>query len=171
MPHTADVITNKISPDRSLIGESVMIKGELISDEDVIIQGGVDGIIYLKNNSLALGPHALIKATLFVKSMVAQGEVNGDVYASDQVVLKKPCHHTGNIHAPRISIESGAMLMGDVEMEAQNIEHAFATLSGSVFAQDKQAVNEQDRRSANENNRQQSMPNGAKDWPIFYPRS
>jgi cytoskeletal protein CcmA (bactofilin family) len=104
--------------------------------------------------------------------MVAQGEVKGDVYASEQAVLKKPCHHTGNIHAPRISIESGAILMGGVEMEAQNIEHAFETLSGCAITQDQSSSNSKNNeQSVADANRQQAMPAGSKDWPIFYPRS
>jgi len=164
-----EAILNMLSPDRSLIGESVMIKGELISEEDVVIQGGVDGIIYLKNHSLALGPHALIKATLFIKSLVAQGEVNGHVYASEQVVLKKPCHHTGDIHSPRISIESGAVLLGGVEMEAQNIEEVFERLSGSQFAQ--QNVNVEAEKKEEDDDGTQTGSTTAKDWPIFYPRT
>lgn len=114
---------------KSLIGEAVMIKGEVIAEEDVVVQGQIDGIVYFKNNSLIVGHNAQIQANIFVKSIVMHGEIKGDVYANDKVVIKRPGHIFGDLHSPRVSIESGAVLMGNIEMEPQNIEKAFADMA------------------------------------------
>lgn len=162
--------------DRSMIGESVMIKGEITSGEDVLIQGAIEGVIYFKSNSLGVGPHASIKGNVFVKAMVAQGEVKGDVYASEQVILRKPGHVTGTIHAPRISIESGAVLSGGIEMEPQNIDKVFSTINDSslqaMASSAMQSGNAQDNQKQKESG-QQSASSLIKDaaMPIFYPRS
>jgi cytoskeletal protein CcmA (bactofilin family) len=123
--------------DISVIGESVMVKGEIIAEEDVVLQGQVDGTIYFKNNSLVAGHQAQIHGNLFVKSIVTHGEIKGDIYASDQVIVKKLGHIFGNTHAPRISIESGAILMGNIEMEPQDIEKAFSNVVGYSVTKEK----------------------------------
>ncbi len=135
------MVNNKINheypfKDISVIGESVMIKGEIIAEEDVVLQGQVDGTIYFKNNSLVAGHQAQIHGNIFVKSIVSHGEIKGDIYAGDQVILKKLGHIFGNTHAPRISIESGAILMGNIEMEPQDIEKAFSNIVGYAITKE-----------------------------------
>jgi cytoskeletal protein CcmA (bactofilin family) len=162
--------------DRSMIGESVMIKGEITSGEDVLIQGEIEGVIYFKANSLGVGPHASIKGNVFVKAMVGQGQVKGDIYASERVILRKPCHVTGMVHAPRISIESGAVLSGGVEMEPQNIDKVFSTINDSslqaMASTAMQTGNAQDGQKQKDAG-SQSAASLIKDagMPIFYPRS
>lgn len=114
--------------DRSVIGKTVVIKGQLEADEDVLIQGEVDGVIHFKNNNLELGHQARICANIFVNSLVTYGDIKGDVYASEHVALKKPGHVFGTVRSPRVSIESGAVLMGNIEMEQQDIEKIFANI-------------------------------------------
>ena len=114
--------------ERSIIGETVVLKGMLASEEDVIIQGQLDGIIYFKNCSLGVGAHAEIKGNIFVKSLVHHGRTAGDIYASDQVSIKKPAHVDGKIFSPRVSTEKGVIIMGSIEMESQDIEAIYARL-------------------------------------------
>lgn len=175
-PLAMDAHAQGVQGDRSMIGESVMIKGEMTSAEDVMIQGAIEGVIYFKANSLGIGPHASIKGNVFVKAMVAQGEIKGDVYASEQVILRKPGHVTGTIHAPRISIESGAVLSGGIEMEPQNIDKVFASINDSslqaMASSVTQSGNAQDQQKQKESSHQ-SASSLIKDaaMPIFYPRS
>ena len=148
--------------ERSVIGESVIIKGELLSEEDVIIQGHIDGTIYFKNNALGVGTHSQIKGNIYVKSLVGHGEIRGDIYASDRVIIKKPGHVYGKIHAPRVSTEKGAVLMGSIAMEPQNIEQIFASMGGSVTILEGPRSMESEEAGSQQKNAA---------WPIFYPRS
>lgn len=116
---------------KSVIGEAVMITGELITEEDVVVQGQIDGSVYFKNCDLVVGSNAQIQANIFVKSIVTHGEIKGDVYANEHVHIKKPGHVFGNIHSPRVSIESGAVLMGKIEMEPQDIDKAYSEKSAA----------------------------------------
>lgn len=118
--------------EKSVIGETVMIRGELVAEEDVIIQGKIDGIIYFKNNRLEVDCNAQLKANTFVKSMVLYGEINGDVCASEHVLIKKSGHILGKIRSPRFTLESGGILMGGIEMEQQNIDKVFSDIMSSI---------------------------------------
>lgn len=119
---------------KSILGESIMIKGEMHSDEDVVINGLFGGTIYFKNTHLEIGPHSHIKANIFVKSLVCHGEIRSDIYANDFVVVKKTGQVYGKIFSPRFSIESGCVFRGEVEMESQNIEQAFIDITTAANA-------------------------------------
>ena len=66
------------------IGKSVIIKGELSGSEDLTIEGQVEGKIELKQNVLTVGPNGRIKAQVFAKTIIVQGEVHGNVSASER---------------------------------------------------------------------------------------
>lgn len=122
----------------SLIGATVLIKGEVVAEEDVLLHGQIDGVIYFKNNSLEVSQSAKIVANTFVKSMVSYGEIKGDIYASDRVLIKKTGQVIGKICAPRLDIESGSSLLGTIEMEPQNIEKIFSEIG---LSGNKESVN------------------------------
>lgn len=132
--------------DQSVIGKSVVIRGHIEAEEDVIIQGEIDGIVYFKNNSLEVGHQAKVCANIFVRSLIIFGDIKGDVYASDHIALRKPGHVFGTLRSPRVSIESGAILMGNVEMEQQDIEKTFANVDAAAVAA-KAKANPVDKRT------------------------
>jgi len=105
-----------LSGELAQIGKSVVIKGELSGSEDLYVDGQVDGTIALKGNSLTVGPHGQIKASVEAKGVVVQGKLEGNVQASEQVELRKSAVVTGDISARRISIEEGAYLKGKVDI-------------------------------------------------------
>ena len=74
--------------DKVNIGKSVIIKGELSGSEDLTIEGQVEGKIELRQNVLTIGPNAKIKAQVFAKAVVIQGEVHGNVTASEKVDIR-----------------------------------------------------------------------------------
>ncbi len=135
-----DSITDKSITDKSLIGETVMIKGEINSEEDVVLLGRFEGVVYFKNNGLFLGNTGQILANTFVKFLIAEGELKGDIFGNELVNLKKTAHVTGRIHAPRVTIESGATLKGSIEMEPQDIEKAYAEMNTRVKNKENAAI-------------------------------
>lgn len=100
------------------IGQSIFIKGELTGNEDLTIEGKVEGNIELKDHNLIIGTNGRIDAQLFAKNITIMGEVNGNVYAEERVELTKSGKLKGNIIAPRVVIEDGARFKGSVEMES-----------------------------------------------------
>lgn len=100
------------------IGPSIQIKGELIGNEDLLIEGRVEGNIRLKEHQLTVGQKADIHATLEAKSIRIEGTVNGDVMAGDRVELASGSALIGDIVAPRIVISDGARFKGSVDMDS-----------------------------------------------------
>lgn len=101
----------------AIIGKSIVIKGELSGNEDLTIEGKVDGKINLTDNNLIIGAEGRIKADLYARQVTITGTVEGDVVASERVEITSSGSLKGNIRAPRLVILDGAMFEGAVEMQ------------------------------------------------------
>ena len=99
------------------IGRSVFIKGELTGDEDLTIEGRVEGKIELKDHNLVIGPNGKINAEINAKNVTIIGSVVGNINASDILEIKTSGSVMGDIKAPRISIADGAHFKGSVDMQ------------------------------------------------------
>jgi cytoskeletal protein CcmA (bactofilin family) len=101
----------------TLIGTSIVIKGELSCGEDLYIDGQVEGTIDPKGNRLTIGPHGRVKANVNASAVVVQGKLEGSIQASDRVDLKQSAVVTGDIATQRISIDDGAYFKGRVNIQ------------------------------------------------------
>lgn len=99
------------------IGPSIMIKGELQGNEDLTIDGHVEGKIELRDHNLTIGPNGKIKADLHANTVVIAGDVQGSVHAKERVEIAPTGRLTGDIASPRITIADGAHFKGSVDME------------------------------------------------------
>ncbi len=115
---------NSVAKKSVFIGQSILIKGELTGNEDMTIEGKVEGNINLKDHNLTIGTKGRIEAELFAKNITIMGEVNGNVYAEDKVEVAKSGKLNGNISAPRVVIEDGARFKGSVEMDGSSKQTA-----------------------------------------------
>ena len=104
------------------IGKSVVIKGELSGSEDLTIEGQVEGRIELKQNVLTIGPNGRIKAEIFAKSIVVQGEVHGNITASERADIRDNGSVDGDLSAPRIAIADGAHFRGSIDMQRTGVK-------------------------------------------------
>ncbi len=104
----------------TLIGTSIVIKGELSCGEDLYIDGQVEGTIDPKGNRLTIGPHGRVKANVNASAVVVQGKLEGSIQASDRVDLKQSAVVTGDIVAQRISIDDGAYFKGRVNIQKES---------------------------------------------------
>lgn len=101
------------------IGGSVLVKGAVVSTEDLVIDGQVEGTIELGNNSLVIGSGATIVADLVAKSITIAGVVTGSVMGNAKVELKSTARVQGDITAPSFVMEDGAVLSGKVDTGAK----------------------------------------------------
>ena len=99
------------------IGKSVIIKGDLSGSEDLTIEGQVEGKIELRQNILTIGTNAKIKAQVFAKTVIVQGEVQGNVTATERVDIRDKGSVDGDLSAPRIAIADGAHFRGSIDMQ------------------------------------------------------
>jgi cytoskeletal protein CcmA (bactofilin family) len=98
------------------IGKSITIKGDLSGNEDLQIDGNVEGRIDLPNNQLTIGAEGRVKAEVHAKAVIVVGHVTGNVSAVDRIQVEATGIVDGDVKAPRLVIQEGAMLNGSVEM-------------------------------------------------------
>ncbi len=105
------------STDAARIGKSVVIKGELTASEDLIIDGTVEGTIALKDNVLTIGVDGRVKADILAKTAVVQGQVIGNLKATERVEIRDDGSLDGDLSSPRIAIADGAHFRGSIDMQ------------------------------------------------------
>jgi cytoskeletal protein CcmA (bactofilin family) len=131
MPESSAVraeTTRQQERDMVNIGKSVIIKGELTGSEDLTIEGQVEGKVELKQNVLTIGPNGRIKAQIVAKAVVVQGEVTGNITATERVDIRDAGSVDGDLSAPRVAIADGAHFRGSIDMQksggaAKPVEH------------------------------------------------
>ena len=111
----------------ALIGPSILVRGDVLGEEDLTIEGSVEGKIELVKNNVLVGKNGRVKADIFGKVICVEGEVNGNLHASEQLILRKSSNTRGNIIAARVSLEDGANFKGSIDMTDKK-----ESVSGSV---------------------------------------
>jgi cytoskeletal protein CcmA (bactofilin family) len=109
----------------AVIGPSIQINGDLTGEEDLIIQGKVNGTIQLREKSLTVGAQGQVDANVLAKSIIVEGKMNGDLYGSERVSIRKTGNVNGNIVSPKVSLEEGCQFKGSIDMDQEMIKKAF----------------------------------------------
>lgn len=117
----AEVAENRINPPAqqkpvSVIGSSVVIRGQLSSDEEIHIEGTIEGTIAHQSQHVVIGRSGRVNALIHANSVRVEGRVDGDIHGDDLVELADGASVTGNIFCARIKVEDGAKLNGTVQM-------------------------------------------------------
>ena len=99
------------------IGSSIRIKGDVTGDEDLIIQGYVEGTINLKGHNVTISKSAKVKANIEANQITVEGELSGDMNGDEKVNIRATGNVHGNIISPRVTLEDGALFKGSIEME------------------------------------------------------
>lgn len=118
----------------AVIGRSIRINGDLQGEEDLRIEGDVNGTVRLHNNTLTIGQEGKIRADVYAKSVVVDGVMEGDVYSSERVAIRKSATVLGNITAPRVALDDGARFKGSIEMDPDAVEKALGKTDTDVKA-------------------------------------
>jgi cytoskeletal protein CcmA (bactofilin family) len=98
------------------IGKSIVFKGDLSGDEDLEIDGTVEGSVQLPNNHLTVAASGQVSASINAKSVTVVGRIVGNVTATERVEVESTGVVEGDIRAPRLLISEGAVVNGSVEM-------------------------------------------------------
>ncbi len=129
------------SGERATIGRSITIKGEVSGDEDLLIQGRIDGSVELKQQSVTVGQEGRVNANISGRVIVVEGEVHGDLRAQEQIILRSTADVEGDITAARVVLEDGARFRGGVEMgDTANPPKATPTSSSSFSKKGQEAT-------------------------------
>src|SRR5271165_1944246 len=104
------------APRASVLGPTLRFRGELSAQEDLIIQGSVEGSI-THTQSLTVGTDGTMKGDIRARVIVVDGKVDGDLYATESVNIRATAKVKGNVFAPRVGITDGAFFQGQIEMQ------------------------------------------------------
>ncbi len=99
-----------------MIGPTINIKGDLVGEEDLLIEGRVDGKVELRHHSVTVGKNGHIKADIFAKTITVEGTVEGNLYGEEQLIVRQSGTVRGNIVSPRVALEDGSNFKGSIDM-------------------------------------------------------
>ncbi len=100
----------------AIIGPGIIINGDISGEENLIVKGRVDGKIVLNSNEVTIDTSANVTASISAKTVQVTGTVNGDITGNEKVVISKSGKVQGNIVAPRVILEDGAVFKGSIDM-------------------------------------------------------
>lgn len=98
------------------IGKSVVVKGQIISREDLFVDGELEGTVEAQEHRLTIGPNGKLKANVKAREVVVLGSVHGNIDAIDRIDIRRDAQLVGDIRTARIMIEDGAYFKGSVDI-------------------------------------------------------
>ena len=100
----------------SILGPTVVVRGELSADEDLVIKGTVEGYINHKKH-LTISKQGNVHANTKASSVLVEGKLTGDICGTRGVLIRETSDVTGNIYAPCVSLLEGAKFKGSIDMD------------------------------------------------------
>jgi len=98
------------------IGKAIFIKGDIYSEEDLFVDGQVQGTVELKGGRLTIGPNGKADSNVKAREVVIMGQVHGDVEASQKITIRKQGSLVGNIRTTGIVIDDDAYFKGSIDI-------------------------------------------------------
>jgi cytoskeletal protein CcmA (bactofilin family) len=102
----------------SILPPSMRFKGDLSADEDLLIQGAIEGTIR-HTQRVTIGKEGKIKASITANIIKVEGAVEGDLHAVHSVRVDESGNLRGNIHAPSVCLVEGSHFNGAINMDAK----------------------------------------------------
>jgi cytoskeletal protein CcmA (bactofilin family) len=118
---TAAVPAGPVPP--TVIGPKARFVGELEGDEDIVIQGRLEGNARV-DRKITIAPSGEVRGDVSARSVIVGGRVHGQIRAEERAELLASANVEGNVHAPKVVIAEGAQLQGSVAMSAAPAERA-----------------------------------------------
>jgi len=100
----------------SVIGPSVVIRGDIIAQEDLYVNGSLEGTVQLDGHRIAIGPRGKVSAEIAAREVVIQGSVKGNIHATEKIIIKTEGTLAGDVHVAGIVIEDGAYFKGSIDI-------------------------------------------------------
>jgi cytoskeletal protein CcmA (bactofilin family) len=114
------------------LGSSLHVKGEISGNEDLHVDGSVEGLIQLEDRKLTVGASAKVTADVVAREVVVYGSVKGNLRARDRIEIKKDGSVVGDLTTARIMIEDGAYFKGSIEID-RNASEAGGSLEKPAY--------------------------------------
>jgi cytoskeletal protein CcmA (bactofilin family) len=118
--NTNDVeLGNSARAGADCVGTGLRIKGELSGDEDLLVEGTVEGPIRLAGHKLTIGISGKLTSDVIAREIVVHGSVKGNMRATERIEIMKKGSVVGDLTTARILIEDGASFKGSIEIDRE----------------------------------------------------
>lgn len=116
------------------LGRTLSIKGELVGEEDLVVDGEFAGTVELGAHSLTVGPQGRVQADVHAREIVIEGTLRGKLRATERLVISRSGNVVGDLVAARVVIEDGAYFKGSIDIQKPGEEKpARAEAAGESF--------------------------------------
>lgn len=102
----------------STLGAATKVAGDLVADENLAIEGLVEGCVRARRARVTVGAEGLVQSRIDARSVRVKGTVRGNVSAEDWVEVKPGGMIRGDVRAPRVILHDGAVVTGRLDMSA-----------------------------------------------------
>lgn len=116
-PAVATVPAIKAAGKTAVIGPGIVINGDISGTESLLIEGKVKGHIQLASHEVTVGQSGEVNADVTAKIIRVAGKVDGDLVGKEKVIISSTGNVRGNIVAPRMLLEDGAIFKGSIDMD------------------------------------------------------
>jgi cytoskeletal protein CcmA (bactofilin family) len=131
----------------SVLGPTLKFKGELSAEEDLMIQGSIEGSIK-HSSSLTIGESGHVKANVSAEYIVIEGSIEGDIHGTQSVTVRETARINGNISSPTVSLLEGATFNGNIDMTGKGFQKAGDATPAQETAQARAANDDSSKEAA-----------------------
>lgn len=103
--------------ERAVLGPTLKISGEVSGEEEILVQGQIEGKIVVKGQGVTVGKSGKVNANIHARSIRVEGRVRGDLFGEQEVVIETSGDVEGNLIAPSVRLENGSRFKGSIDME------------------------------------------------------
>ena len=100
----------------AMIGQGIIITGDVTASSNLKVSGRIEGRSIASSHDIEVAESGVVKASITAKVVRISGTVTGDVSGSEKVVISKSGRVQGNIVAPRVQLDDGALFRGSIDM-------------------------------------------------------
>ncbi len=105
-----------VTTPHTILGRTVVVKGELSAGEDLLIDGQFEGNINLDDHCLTVGTEGRVKAEIHARQVIILGSITGNLTAREKIEIRRTGHVVGDLVAATVAIEEGAYFKGSIDI-------------------------------------------------------
>ena len=123
----------------AMVGDGISITGDVNANSNLKVEGRIEGRAVSSSQDIEVAESGVIKASITAKVVRIAGAVAGDISGSEKVVISKSGRVQGNIVAPRVQLDDGALFRGSIDMNPAEPAQASKPAAAKPAAEAKQA--------------------------------
>ncbi len=122
-----------INQRQTLLGHSMILRGDLTGKEDVLIEGQFEGKLNCPEHCVTIGAKGEVKAQVHARQVIIHGSVTGNISAGERLEIRRTGRLVGDVVAAGIAIEDGAFFKGSVDLVREGAEGGPSLAAEGVY--------------------------------------